>query len=30
VDLALRPISPEELQWHREGGQVGERVLPHL
>jgi uncharacterized protein (DUF983 family) len=30
LDLALRPISPEELQGHREGGQVGERVLPHL
>ncbi|MCA0374929.1 MAG: DUF983 domain-containing protein [Gemmatimonadetes bacterium] len=30
VDLAIRPLSAEELQWHRQGGDVGERELPHI
>lgn len=30
VDLALRPLTREELQWHHEGGDVGDRELPHL
>lgn len=30
VDLAIRPLSEEELQWHQEGGDIGERELPHL
>jgi hypothetical protein len=30
VDLAIRPLTPEELAWHRADGQVGERELPHL
>ena len=30
VDLAIRPLSPEELEWHKRGGDVGERELPHL
>jgi uncharacterized protein (DUF983 family) len=30
VDLAIRPLSPEELVWHREGGDVGDRELPHV
>ena len=30
VDLAIRPLSPEELAWHRDAGAVGERELPHL
>ena len=30
VDLAIRPLSPEELAWHREDGVVGEQELPHL
>jgi uncharacterized protein (DUF983 family) len=30
VDIAIRPLSPEELNWHVEGGDVGDRELPHL
>jgi uncharacterized protein (DUF983 family) len=30
VDIAIRPLSPEELNWHAEGGGVGDRELPHL
>jgi uncharacterized protein (DUF983 family) len=29
-DLMLRPLSPEELQWHREGKLAQDRELPHL
>jgi uncharacterized protein (DUF983 family) len=31
ADLIFRPISPEELAWHRRGGSLDEREeLPHL
>lgn len=30
IDLAVRPMSPEELRWHQEGGTVGESELPHV
>ena len=30
VDLAIRPISPEEIEWHRTDGDVGDRELPHI
>ena len=30
VDLAIRPLSAEELAWHQESGDMGERELPHL
>ncbi len=30
VDLAIRPLTREELLWHQEGGDVGDRELPHL
>lgn len=30
VDLALRPLTPEELRWHHEGGDLGDRELPQL
>lgn len=30
VDLAIRPMTPEELLWHREGGEPGDRELPQL
>lgn len=30
VDLAIRPLTPEELDWHTEDGSVGDRVLPQL
>jgi uncharacterized protein (DUF983 family) len=30
VDLAIRPLSVEELAWHQEGGDVGDRELPHI
>ena len=29
ADLIFRPLSEQELQWHREGG-VADRELPHL
>jgi hypothetical protein len=29
VDLAIRPLSAEELRWHHEGGVEGDRELPH-
>jgi uncharacterized protein (DUF983 family) len=29
-DLIFRPLSPEELAWHRRGGGEGEEELPHL
>jgi uncharacterized protein (DUF983 family) len=28
VDLAMRPMTPEELAWHRRGGAPGEPNLP--
>jgi uncharacterized protein (DUF983 family) len=30
IDLAIRPLSREELQWHRDGGLVGDGELPHV
>ena len=30
VDLAIRPMTAEELLWHREGGDLGDRELPHV
>lgn len=30
VDIAIRPLSDEELRWHQLGGDVGEQELPHL
>ena len=30
VDLAIRPLTPEELHWHHDGGDVGDRELPHI
>ena len=30
VDLAIRPLSDEEMRWHHEGGEVGDRELPHV
>ncbi len=30
VDLAIRPLSPEELDWHQHGGDIGDRELPHV
>jgi uncharacterized protein (DUF983 family) len=30
VDIAIRPLSPEELTWHAESGDVGDRELPHV
>lgn len=30
VDLAIRPLSDDELRWHREGGAIGDRELPHV
>jgi uncharacterized protein (DUF983 family) len=30
VDLMMRPLTAEELHWHRMGGEAGERELPHL
>jgi uncharacterized protein (DUF983 family) len=30
VDLAIRPLSPEELEWHQESGDIGDRELPHV
>jgi hypothetical protein len=31
ADLIFRPVSPEELAWHRRGGTQDEREeLPHL
>lgn len=30
MDLAMRPMSAEELAWHREGGEPGDRELPQL
>jgi uncharacterized protein (DUF983 family) len=29
ADLVFRPMTDEELSWHREGGE-GDRELPHL
>jgi uncharacterized protein (DUF983 family) len=29
ADLVFRPMTEEELQWHREGGEA-DRELPHL
>jgi len=30
VDLAIRPLSAEELRWHHDGGDLGDRELPHV
>lgn len=31
ADLIFRPVSPEELEWHRRGGTLDDRdELPHL
>jgi uncharacterized protein (DUF983 family) len=30
VDLAIRPLTAEELEWHHLGGDPGDRELPHL
>jgi len=30
VDLAIRPLSAEELHWHHNGGEIGDRELPHV
>ena len=30
VDIAIRPLSAEELNWHALDGDVGDRELPHL
>lgn len=30
VDIAIRPLSVEELNWHAESGDMGDRELPHL
>ena len=30
IDLAIRPLSREELQWHRDGGLVADGELPHV
>lgn len=30
VDLAIRPVSPEEIEWHVKDGDVGDRELPHI
>lgn len=30
VDLAVRPMTREELHWHREDGAHGERELPQI
>ena len=31
ADLIVRPVSPEELEWHRRGGTLDDRdELPHL
>lgn len=29
-DLILRPMSPEELAWHKRGGVEGDEEMPHL
>jgi uncharacterized protein (DUF983 family) len=30
VDIAIRPLSDEELHWHQMGGELGEQELPHV
>jgi uncharacterized protein (DUF983 family) len=30
VDLAIRPLTDDELRWHHEGGDLGDRELPHV
>lgn len=30
VDLSIRPLTPEELDWHTQRGVFGDRVLPHI
>ena len=30
VDIAIRPLSPEELRWHAESGAMGDTELPHI
>ena len=30
VDIAIRPLSPEELRWHAASGEMGDSELPHI
>jgi uncharacterized protein (DUF983 family) len=30
VDMAIRPVSDEELTWHQVGGGMGEKEMPHI
>jgi uncharacterized protein (DUF983 family) len=30
VDLSIRPLTLDELDWHARDGAVGDRVLPHI
>jgi len=30
VDLAIRPLTFEELHWHNQDGSIGDRELPHV
>ena len=30
LDMAVRPLSAEELSWHHQGGDVGDKELPHI
>jgi len=30
VDLAIRPLTDEEMSWHHDDGQLGDRELPHV
>lgn len=30
VDLSIRPLTEEELEWHDEDGTFGDRVLAHI
>ena len=30
VDLAIRPLSEDEMRWHRDAGVIGDRDLPHV
>ena len=30
VDLAIRPLSAEEMHWHAASGEMGDRELPHI
>lgn len=30
MDLLMRPMTQDEMSWHREGGKPGDRELPQL